>query len=72
MTAVSTIPCENQRPSGVNRVALLAGLALVAWARRSATPSPSREELRLRHESDRALHQLFADRDAARGVPGIR
>ena len=73
MTAVSTIPCENHRPAGINRVALLVGLALVAWARRSADrPAPTREALRLRHETDRAVHQLFAERDAARGIPGIR
>ena len=73
MSAVSTIPCEHNRPAGINRAALLVGLALVAWARRSVNRSePSREELRLRHESDRAVHQLFAERDAARGIPGIR
>ena len=73
MTVVSTIPCENHEPAALDRVALRLGLALVAWARRSANRStPSREQLQLRHEADRLAYQLLAQRDAARGVPGIR
>ena len=73
MTVVSTIPCENHEPAAIDRVALRLGLALVAWARRSTNRRvPTREELQLRHEADRMAHQLLIQRDAARGIPGIR
>jgi hypothetical protein len=73
MTVVSTITCENQRLATIDRLALRLGLALVAYARRSAyRATPTREELQLRHEADRLAHQLRAERDGARGIPGIR
>jgi len=73
MTVVSTVPCENHEPAAIDRVALRLGLALVAFARRSTNRrAPTREELQLRHEADRMVHQLLAQRDAHRGVPGIR
>lgn len=69
MTVVSTsVPCPRVsaqvriRPSGVSRLALVVGLALVAWGRRSSNqPTLTHEELHIRRIAEREAEQLRAE-----------
>lgn len=74
MTVASTsVPCPRPsaqariRPSGMNRLALVVGLALVAWGRRSSNqPTLTHDELRIRRLAEREGELLRADLGIAR------
>ncbi len=74
MTVVSTsVPCPRPsaqarvRPAGVNRLALVVGLALVSWGRRSSNrPTLTHEEVHIRRLAEREGELLRADLGAAR------
>jgi hypothetical protein len=53
---------RNARPTGVNRLALHVGLALVAWGRRSDRPELSWEEQHIQHEANRLRAALLEER----------
>jgi len=74
MTVVSTsVPCPSVsaqarvRPAGVNRLALVVGLALVSWGRRSSNrPTLTHDELHIRRIAEREGELLRADYTATR------
>lgn len=80
MTIASTsVPCPRVsaparvRPAGVNRLALVVGLALVAWGRRSSNqPTLTHEELHIRRAAEREGELVRADMSAARVPFGVR
>jgi hypothetical protein len=65
MTVISTsVQCPRPsagarvRPSGVSRLALVVGLALVAWGRRASNqPAPTHEEVYIRRIVEREAEQ---------------
>lgn len=79
MTVVSTsVPCPSVatqarvRPAGVNRLALVVGLALVSWGRRASNrPTLTHDELHLRRIAEREGELLRADYAAARHPYGL-
>ena len=59
--ASASAPCAHayRRPSGVNRLALVVGLALVSWGRRGSNrPTPTHEEVYIRRIAEREAQQL--------------
>ena len=74
MTIASTsVPCPRVsaqarvRPSGVSRIALVVGLALVSWGRRSSNrPTLTHDDLHIRRIAEREGELIRADLGAAR------
>ena len=76
--AATPVPCPRPsasarvRPSGVNRLALVVGLALVAWGRRSSNrPTSTHDELHIRRIAERESELLRADYAASRHPYGL-
>lgn len=77
MTVASTaVPCPNGharvKRAGINRLALVIGLALVSWGRRpSNRVPPTHEELHLRRQVQRESELARADYAASRTFYGL-
>ena len=69
MTAVSTSIHHNVHPAGISRLALHAGLALVAWGRRSSNrPELNLDDVIALHEWEQRSKALAATDVAGRTI----